>query len=264
LVEDFKQRVRVKSLKKRVSNINNVLRISIWISLGISSALVLFCAAAYITSSQLFHVKNITIRGCSQIQEDEILSLLDIEKGDNILSCNIEAARQRLMEHSWVKDVSITRRFIPTALVINIKEHLPIAAVFINGKGYVINADGKIFASMPKGYRGLTMQTAGFVPSGVEMNVIIKKGVEAIHTLQTKGMAVEGMLIEPGGRATYKLKNGISVATLGSLTPAKLDTALTIMREMKPVQGTTLDLSCEDKVVLSTLPIKGGAASSGG
>ena len=262
MVEDYKKKIRIKSVKKRISNINSVLRISIWTSLGISSAMVLFCAVADISSSHLFHVKNISIKGCSHMQEDEILSLLDIEKGDNILSCDIDMARQRIQEHPWVKDVEIVRRFIPASIIVNIKEQVSVAAVYLGVKGYVVNEEGRIFASMPQGFKGLTIRAMGFIPTSTDMNAFLKKGIEAIHLLQSKGLPVDRIDIEAGGRMIFRLKMGVSVASLETITPAKLDMALCIMRELKPMEGTVLDLSCEDKVVLSN-PIKGGVETRG-
>lgn len=261
MVEDYKTKVRVRSVKKRISNINSALRVSIWVSLGISSALVLFCAVAYVTSSQLFHVKNISIKGCSQVQVDEILSLLDIEKGDNILASDIDVARQRILEHPWVREVSIVRRFMPAALIVTIREHVPVAAIYIGDKGYVVNSEGRIFASMPKTYHGFSMRAVGYVPNGQEMNTILKTGIEAVDLLRSKGLPVDTLEVEAGGLMTFRLRNGNTLACVGSITPTKLDMALTVIRQLKPVQGTILDLSCEDKVVLSH-PSKGDTYGS--
>lgn len=257
MLEDYKTKLRIKSVKKRISNINNALRVSIWVSLGISSALVLFCALAYISSSQLFHVKNISIKGCSHVPLDEILGLLDIEKGDNILACDIDMARQRIQEHPWVQDVGIARRYLPAAIEVTIREQVPVAAVYLGDKGYVVNSEGRIFAAMPKKYTGLNMRAVGFVPKASDMQVILKSGIAAINLLGTKGLKVTDIEIAPGGRMTFRLTTGISLASLGAISPGRLSTALYVMRELKPAPGTVMDLSCDDKVVLSN-PIKGG------
>ncbi len=257
MVEDYKTKPRVKSVKKRISNINNALRVSIWLSLGISSALVLFCAAAYISSSQLFHVKNIVIKGCSQVPLDEILALLDIEKRDNILACDIEAARQRIQEHPWVRDVAIKRRFMPASIEVNIREHVPVAAVFLQNKGYVVNSEGRIFASMPRNYKGRTMRAVGYVPTDAEMQAFLLSGIAAIRLLESRGIQVSDIQIEAGGRMTFRLSTGISLTSLGPISARRLETALFVMRERRPLPGTLMDLSCDDKVVLSN-PVQGG------
>jgi cell division septal protein FtsQ len=258
LVEDYKTKLRIKSVKKRISSINHALRLSIWISLLISSALVLFCALAYISSSQLFHVKNITIKGCSQVPLDEILALLDIEKGDNILACDIDVARQRIEEHPWVQDVGIERRFMPAAILVTIREQIPVAAVYLGDKGYVVNSEGRIFASMPRKFRGLTMRAVGFVPKTSEMQAILKTGIADIHLLEAKGLHITDIEIEAGGRMTFRLSSGISLASLGPISPGRLETALFVIQERQPIAGTVIDLSCDDKVVLSN-PTKGGS-----
>jgi len=257
LVEDYKTKPRIKSVKKRISDINRWLRVSIWLSLGISSALVLFCAAAYVSSSQLFHIKNIVIKGCSQVPLDEILALLDIEKGDNILACDIDMARQRIQEHPWVRDVGIKRRFMPAAIEVSIREQVPVAAVFLGNKGYVVNGEGRIFASMPRNYKGRTMRAIGFVPQDSEMKAFLLSGIEAIRLFGSKGIQVSDIQIEAGGRMTFRLSNGISIASLGPINAKRLYTALFVIRERQIAPGTVMDLSCDDKVVLSN-PIQGG------
>jgi len=258
LAEDYKTKPRIKSVKKRISNINNALRVSIWLSLVISSALVLFCAAAYISSSQLFHVKNIVIKGCSQVPLDEILALLDIEKGDNILACDIDMARQRIQEYPWVRDVAITRRFMPATIEVSIREQVPVAAVFLDNKGYVVNSEGRIFASMPRNYKGRTMRAIGYVPKDRDLQTFLRSGIAAISLLESKGMRVTDLQIEAGGRIILRLSSGISLASLGPISPRRLETALFVMRERRPLPGTIMDLSCDDKVVLSN-PIQGGS-----
>lgn len=257
MVEDYKTKPRIKSVKKRISNINHALTVSIWLSLVISSALVLFCAAAYISSSQLFHVKNIVIKGCSQVPLDEILALLDIEKGDNILACDIDTARQRIQEHPWVRDVGIKRRFMPASIEVGIREQVPVAAVFLQNKGYVVNREGRIFASMPRNYRGRTIRAVGYVPQDAEMQEFLRSGIEAISLLESSGVHVSDVQIEAGGRMTLRLSTGISLATLGPIRARRLEAALFVMRERQPLPGTVINLSCDDKVVLSN-PVKGG------
>ena len=261
MVEDYKTKPRIKSVKKRVSNINNALRVSIWLSLVISSALVLFCAAAYISSSQIFHVKNIVIKGCSQVPLDEILALLDIEKGDNILACDIDNARQRIQEHPWVRDVGITRRYMPASIEVVIREQVPAVAVFLDNKGYVVNSEGRIFASMPRNYRGRTMRAVGYMPKEKEMQAILQSGVSAIGLLESKGFKVNDIQIEDGGRMTFRLSTGISLASLGPISARRLETALFVIKERRPLPGTVMDLSCDDKEVLSN-PTQGGPHGS--
>jgi cell division septal protein FtsQ len=101
LVSDFKERVKIPSKKKTIYQINSALRLAIWICLFISGLLISVCAVAYISNSALFNVNHIDIKGNVHIKSDEVLTLLDIEQGVNILSWDMNKARKR------IKDVSI-------------------------------------------------------------------------------------------------------------------------------------------------------------
>jgi cell division septal protein FtsQ len=218
---------------------------------------------AYISSSKVFNIKGITVKGCSYVKNDEILSLLDIEKGDNIFSADLNLARTRIMEHPWIEDLSISRKLIPAAVEVTIKEHKPAAAVQINEKWYVANLKGKIFAPLPRGYKGLIIKTVGYSPGLNEMGEFLKRCMAADTLLKSKKLYVESIEIESCKRMTIRLKTGISITTLGDITPVKLDTALYVMQEVKPAEGTVLDLSCEDKIVLHN-HVKEEEKTSGG
>lgn len=263
MLKDYRDRFRVKSSKKKFIRINNFLRVLMWCSLGLSFAILIFCAVAYISSSKIFNIKNITIRGCSYLRQEEILALLDIEKGDGIFKADLAAARNRLKEHSWIEDLTISRRLLPASIVVSVKEQVPAAAININEKWYVANAKGRIFAPLPKGYKGLIIKSVGYALNAGEMGEILTRCMTANRLLTSKKLIIESIEIESCKRMTIRLKTGISITTLGEITPAKLDTALYVMQELGPGPGTMLDLSCEDKVVLHN-PLKEEEIKTGG
>jgi cell division septal protein FtsQ len=264
LPSDYRNRFRVKSFKKKVFRINTLLRIFMWSSLSLSFAILIFCAVAYISSSKVFNIKNITIKGCSYLRQEEILALLDIEMGDGIFKADLAAARNRLKEHPWIDDLTISRRLLPAAIVVSVMEQVPAAAININEKWYVANSKGKIFAPLPKGYNGLIIRSVGYVPNVNEMGEILMRCMAANRLLASKKINIESMEIESCKRMTIRLKTGIGITTLGEITPAKLDTALYVIEEVGPGPGTMLDLSCEDKIVLHNPPKEEEFKTSGG
>lgn len=263
MLSDYHKSFRVKSSKKKVWRINTILRTFIWGSLGLSCAILIFCAVAYISSSNVFNIKNITVKGCSYVKPDEIMALLDVEKGDNIFSADLASARTRIKEHPWINDLSISRRLLPASLDVTIMEQRPVAAININEKWYVVNPSGKIFAPLPKGYKGLIIRSVGYIPNIDEMGEILTRCMAANTLLSTKKLNVESIEIESCKRMTIRLRTGISITTLGEITPVKIDTALYVLNELKPASGTMLDLSCEDKIVLHN-PVREEEITSGG
>jgi cell division protein FtsQ len=112
---DYKETKKTASKKKTLSKINLAIRFSIWLCLGISGTLILLCAVAYVVNSELFHLKTIEVKGNAHVEKNEVLSLLDLERGDNIFSWDMDAAKGRLLGNPWIKDISISRSFIPAA-----------------------------------------------------------------------------------------------------------------------------------------------------
>ncbi|MBN2298857.1 MAG: FtsQ-type POTRA domain-containing protein [Deltaproteobacteria bacterium] len=250
--KDYKRTIKTASKKKTISKINLAIRVSIWLSLGISCTLMLFCGAAYISNSKVFQVKSIEIKGNGHIEENEVLTLLDIEEGINILGWDMDAARKRLLKHPWVKDISISRSFVPAAVNVRIDEHKPTATLVLKDRPYLISEEGHVFASAPQDNYGLLIQACDYEPlgTGEDLNDILKDAINAVTVVEAKGLKVKDLIIESGGMMNIRLDRGITLVILGEMTSDKVDMALKTLKEIKPECGTIMDLTCEDKIVL--------------
>ncbi|MGC9325025.1 MAG: cell division protein FtsQ/DivIB [Desulfomonilia bacterium] len=260
MVSDYKQRVKTPSKKKTLSQINLALRVVIWLCLGISGALITFCAIAYISNSEVFLVKEIAIKGNTHVEKNEVLTLLDLDEGDNILSWDMNAARKRLQKHPWIKDITLSRSFVPASLSVCIQEHKPTATLILKDKPYLISEDGQVFISAPDEENfGLIIQASEFdSPSaGEELHDILKDSMSSVSMVEAKGLAVKDLVIESGGLVNIRLQGGITLVIFGEMTPVKIDMALKTIREMKPAAGTIMDLTCDDKIVLRNRGVHG-------
>jgi cell division septal protein FtsQ len=259
LVSDFKQRVRIPSKKKTISQINSALRITMWACLGISGALITLCAIAYVSNSEVFRIKKIDITGNAQIKRDEVLTLLDIEQGDNILSWNMNMARKRLQKHPWIKDLTISRSFVPTSVKVCITEHKPEATLFLKDRPYLISEEGLVFASSSGTYYGLLINASDYTRQDMDqvLGQTLKNAMSAATLVQSKGLDVRDLAIEPGGLVDIRLKNGITLTIFGEMTPIKVEMVKKTLTELKPPEGTIMDLRCDDKVVLRNRGIHG-------
>jgi cell division septal protein FtsQ len=252
LVRDYKPTKKTASKKKTISKINLALRISIWLSLVTSCSLILFCGVAYITNSHIFQVRNIEIKGGSHVEENEVLNLLDLEVGDNILGWDMDAARQRLLKHPWVKDISISRNFVPASLTVRIQENKPTATLVLKDKPYLVSEEGLVFASATEDHFGLMIQASDYEPVSTDndLNDILKEAIKAVTVVEAKGLKVKDLIIESGGMMNIRLDTGVTLVILGEMTSIKVDMALKTLKEIKPECGTIMDLTCEDKIVL--------------
>jgi cell division septal protein FtsQ len=259
LVSDFKERVKIPSKKKTIYQINSVLRLAMWTCLLISGLLISVCAVAYISNSALFHVKHIDIKGNVHIKSDEVLTLLDIEQGDNILSWDMNKARTRLQNHPWIKDVSISRSFVPASVEVSIIEHKPKATLFLKDRPYLISEEGLAFVSSPDVYYGLLISARDYTHQDMKQGLdqVLNSAIEAAALVRSKGLQLSDVLIEPGGLVDLKLKNGITLTIFGRITPVKVDMAIKTIAKLNPPEGTVMDLRCDDKVVLRNRGVHG-------
>ncbi len=99
----------------------------------------------FLTQSDYFNVREISISGIQQATEDEIISLANLKKGENIFELNLFAIEKKIVSHPWVKSARI-KRDLPDKLVISIIEQQALAIVKIeNLADILINVHGHPF-----------------------------------------------------------------------------------------------------------------------
>lgn len=251
MVEDYKPRVKVRSSKKRRSHINNVLRFSIWVTLCASITMMVLCAVIYVSTAKVFYVNSIHIKKTPHLTKDEVLSMLDLDQGDNIFSWDMTLARQRLEAHPWAKAVKIKRRFIPASVSVEIEEYIPVACVIIGDKRYLISEEGKIFVSAPKDFSGLVIRGGECVAFDTDQGrALLKEGIKAVRYLEHRGVLVKDMNFGRGGRIEIGLSSGVCMGFWGDVDISRIDRALVVMRKISPGHRTLIDLSFDDKVIL--------------
>ena len=118
-------------------------RLFLWLAaISIMSGLFVF-GHDFLVQCAYFNATKIDVSGNRHISREEVLDILELEKGVNILSVNLPVSRKRLLAQPWVRDVEISRE-IPSRIIIRVTEHTPMALVAL-GQGYLINTEGLIF-----------------------------------------------------------------------------------------------------------------------
>lgn len=95
-------------------------------------------------AEQGFVLDDVVISGRDKTSKEEILSLLNLKRGDNILKIDVYDIKQKLEKLPWVKDVVVHKRFFPNVLYIELHEKEVKAIWQINEKFYPLDADGKV------------------------------------------------------------------------------------------------------------------------
>lgn len=88
-------------------------------------------------------VQQISVTGRDKTSGDDILRVLDVKRGDSILSVDPEAARERLETLGWIENASVMRRY-PDEIFIEITERRPYARWQVNGTTGVIDRTGAL------------------------------------------------------------------------------------------------------------------------
>lgn len=127
--------MRVKRWKKRILWRRRFFRI---LRLTLLSVILLFSAYEiykFLINSPYFKIKQIEIKGNHEINENHILSLLNIKKGENIFKTKLTKAKTGLRSLKEIKDIDIHRNF-PDKIVVRITERVPIAELDEGGNGH--------------------------------------------------------------------------------------------------------------------------------
>ncbi len=96
-----------------------VLALSLGILVLVSAALI--HGYRYATSSEYLALKEIEIQGNQRLTYAEILRLMQVDTGKNMLKLNISEMQKRLAESPWVEQARVRRDF-PDQLHVNIRE----------------------------------------------------------------------------------------------------------------------------------------------
>ena len=138
-------------LKRRSTNI---LRdtVTVFLSLTAIAAVtsLLIYGYSFLVSLPYLQAKEITIRGCKELTEKDILGLAAIRPTQNILVINVEEAKRRIKVNPWVKEVSIGREF-PDRVVIEIRERTPVALLKKEAAFYLMDINGITFKRLESG-----------------------------------------------------------------------------------------------------------------
>ena len=95
----------------------------------------------YVTTTKIFALRYVEIKGLKNLTKEEILKKLNISYGKNIFDINLFEIKKRLLKDKWIKDVMI-KRIIPNKIVISITEREPVYILHEKRSLYYIDKDG--------------------------------------------------------------------------------------------------------------------------
>lgn len=124
-----KKQAQILKRKKRIKTILKLLFLFMIIIGGIVFALV----------SPIFNINEIQVTGNNQIPTETVVSLSQLQIGENLFKFSCNKSEQEIKTNSYIKNVKIQRK-IPNKVVISIEEREKNFNVeFLNGYAYIDN-----------------------------------------------------------------------------------------------------------------------------
>ncbi|MBR3501568.1 MAG: FtsQ-type POTRA domain-containing protein [Alphaproteobacteria bacterium] len=87
---------------------------------------------------------DITLEGRQKTSVTDVMQVVELQRGDNILEINLQEVRDRVKSLPWVKDVTVIRRYFPNIIHISIKEKTVKSIWQYKNEFYPIDEDGQI------------------------------------------------------------------------------------------------------------------------
>jgi cell division protein FtsQ len=104
----------------------------------------------YAKTTPRFAVKDIEIEGTRRLSREDILATSGIKAGENLFSLNLERAQKALVKSPWIERARVTRR-LPNGISIEVHEREARAVLVVEGKSFLIDADGYPFKEVGLG-----------------------------------------------------------------------------------------------------------------
>ncbi len=138
------------------------------VGLGLAAIIVVAVRGtrAQLEESEMFMLDAIEVRGASRSSAGEIEGLLGVQKGDNLIALDTQDLENFVRQHPWVREVRV-RRELPKKLLVEVKEHEPVALVAL-GHLYYADADGSLVKRRSAEDREVFPVITGFSRADVE------------------------------------------------------------------------------------------------
>ena len=109
----------------------------------------------------VFLLKNIKIKGASQLSESEILTRIYPYLQGSIFGTDMGKVKEAIAAHPFVRDVRVKRIF-PFSILIDVKERVP-SALWVSPAGdiHVLDEEGLPYRRLMKGRKGLFIINGG-------------------------------------------------------------------------------------------------------
>lgn len=204
-----------------------------------------------------FGVKRITLEGQQHATDAEITAALDAGPSTMMLAFDTDAAKARLEQVSWIRHAQVMR-LLPSTLQVVVEERVPFAIWQIDGRTFVVDADGVVLApAVREAYADLPL----VVGEGAGKNAAAL--FETLQPYAELKQQIAAALRVGDRRWTLKLASGPEIMLPDDGIAPALDALLSLDRERGVLHRNlaAVDLRLADRV--SVRLRDNGAATAG-
>ncbi len=97
-----------------------------------------------VIASPVFRLEGVLVRGNRNVSDEEAVRVAGVTVGESLLAMDLEAVRRRLLAYPLVRGASVQRR-LPSALVIEVEERVPVALVR-SDRDFIVDRDGNVMS----------------------------------------------------------------------------------------------------------------------
>lgn len=97
----------------------------------------------YARTADAFAIREVVIEGNHRLEEIDVRRAAGLQIGSNAFEISTEEARNRLLQHPWVKEATVVRK-LPNRIRIELVERKPVALVALD-QLYLVSKEGAVF-----------------------------------------------------------------------------------------------------------------------
>lgn len=239
-------------------------------AMGVAAAVFVISASmvyaySFIITLPYFRVRETVVRGCKELTEKDIMSLVNQKPARNLLAANTEAIRVRVKQNPWVRSVYVGRE-LPDRLVVQIHERTAVAIIKQREEMFLLDGEGVAFKRRDHVDDADMPVLTGFYKDGALDRVLLGKSLALLKQLEkwpnfpTINMVSEIHGDEVRGFSVYT-DTGICLQMGFDSFENKLKRLAPVLAdlEMKNLKSSYLDIDLSDpaKIVVKRSNIMG-------
>jgi cell division protein FtsQ len=138
----------------------------------------IYRGADLVAQAHVLQIERFVVHGNDHLSTGEVLAVLGGLRGQNLLRCDLDSWRQRLLSSPWVRDADL-RRLLPSTVEVVVSERRPIGIGRIDGQMYLVDERGAIIDEFGPQYTefdlpiidGLSAPSDGTITDGVRADL---------------------------------------------------------------------------------------------